>query len=39
MQTLFTALDKAANFVGAWLNKIDVLTKLQRKFLVWLFER
>lgn len=39
MQTLFTALGKARDFVGATLAKVDVLTKPQRKFLAWLFDR
>lgn len=39
MQTLSTALNKAANFVEARLSKVVELTKAQRKFLLWLFER
>lgn len=39
MQTLSTALDKATNFVQATLSKVAGLSKPQRKFLIWLFER
>lgn len=39
MQTLPAALDKAANFVQARINKVVGLTKPQAKFLLWLFER
>ena len=39
MQTLSTALDKATNFVRATIHKVAGLTKPQRKFLFWLFER
>ena len=38
MQTISTALDKAANFVRARINKVAGLTKPQSKFLSWLFE-
>lgn len=39
MQTLSAALDKATNFVRARINKVAGLTKPQRKFLSWLFDR
>lgn len=39
MQTLSTALVKAANFVQAKVSKVGCLTKPQVKFLLWLFER
>src|SRR5215217_8767915 len=40
MQTLYTtALNKAANFVQARIRKVEGLTKPQRKFLFWLFEK
>lgn len=39
MQTLSTALDKAANFVSTTIQKVQGLNKPQRKFFVWLLER
>ena len=39
MQTKSTALDKVTSFVQARISKVAGLTKAQRKFLFWLFER
>lgn len=39
MQSLSTALNKAVNFVTATISKVGGLTKAQKKFLLWLFER
>lgn len=39
MQTLSTALDKACDFVQARIGNVVNLSKPQRTFLVWLFER
>jgi hypothetical protein len=40
MQKLYTtALNKAANFVQARIRKVEGLTKPQKKFLFWLFEK
>ena len=34
-----TALDKAANFISASINKLSGLTKPRKKFFSWMFER